>query len=86
MEATYTRNKTYVETKPAKAPEETADLEREAKKLEPAVEATYTRNKTYVETKPAKAPEELFETDASEREDPTQEENGQFTQAMRPSL
>ena len=28
----------------------TADLKREAKKLEPVVEATYTRNKTYVDT------------------------------------
>ena len=34
---------------------ESADLEREEMKLEPAAEATCARNKTYVETKPAKA-------------------------------
>ena len=54
---------------------ETADLEREGKKHEPAGEGTYTRNKTYVErqekypeTKPAKAPEELFETETVQKQ------------------
>ena len=61
---------------------ETADLEREGEKHEPAGEATYTRDKTYVETKPAKAPEELFETDASDVERGPDPGGGQVSQYL----
>ena len=41
---------------------ETADLEREEEKLEPAREATYTRDKTYVERqKKYSETEEVFD-------------------------